>query len=109
MTTVRATCDRCGDVEFTTADVHVRTCLDTDDSTYVFACPICGGANAKDASPDVVAVLVQAGVEHVEWHLPAELREVHRGAALSHDDLIAFHEELADEHWFERLEAMLRP
>lgn len=108
MATVRATCDRCGDVEFTTADVIVRTCVETDRSTYVFGCPICGGRNAKDAAVHVVDLLVVAGAAHVHWHLPAELAEERHGGPLTHDDLLAFHDELAGDAWFERLQAMHR-
>lgn len=108
MATVRATCDRCGDVEFTTADVVVRTCLENDRSTYAFCCPLCGGRIVKDAPPRVVDLLVVAGAEYVQWHLPAELAEHHAGQPITHDDLLEFHDELCDEHWFARLEAMQR-
>ena len=41
------------------------------------------------------------------WQLPAELWEPRMGEPISHDDLLDFHDLLADESWFERLTAMV--
>ncbi len=108
MATVRATCDRCGDVEFTSADVLIRVCAETGQGTYVFRCPVCDARTVKDAAPHVVDLLTAAGADLTTWHLPAELGETRVGPAICHDDLLEFHAELADEGWFARVESMVR-
>jgi hypothetical protein len=54
-------------------------------------------------SGHVVDVLLAAGVRCTEWHLPAELREPHRGPAICHDDVLDFHAVLERPDWFETL------
>ena len=53
----------------------------------------------RSAEPDVVDVLVSAGVQLTEWHLPAELVERPAGDPITHDDLLDFHEMLANGAW----------
>jgi hypothetical protein len=64
-------------------------------------------AVAKSADPNVVELLVSSGVKMAVWQLPAELWETHGGEPISHDDLLDFHDLLADERWFERLTALV--
>lgn len=105
MTTVRASCPECGDVELTTADMRVVVCSTTSQGSYTFQCPSCGVAVSKDAEARVIDVLVASGVRVHVWRMPAELDEVHTGPPISYDDLLAFHFELQDERWPERLAA----
>lgn len=57
----------------------------------------------RNADPDVVEVLVSAGVSLTEWHLPAELGERPNGAPISHDDLLDFHALLDQDDWMTSL------
>ncbi|CAN5607838.1 hypothetical protein BH20ACT2_BH20ACT2_06440 [soil metagenome] len=100
MARIRATCSDCGDVELTTADVRLRVCNHDDRGSYSFVCPGCRLAVAKEAKPHVIDILVASGVAVVRWDLPLELQEPHRGPAITHDDLLDFHELLErDELW----------
>ena len=55
----------------------------------------------KPASERAVAALEAAGVAVVYWDYPAEMAETKAGAAISHDDLLAFHESLSQDGWLE--------
>ena len=41
------------------------------------------------------------------FELPAELEEPHLGQPLSHDDLLAFHDQLQQDDWFAEVEALV--
>ena len=97
MATIRASCPTCGDVELTTADVRVRVCLNDSHGDYRFRCPICHFTVVKGAEARTIDLLVASGVAMDTWTLPAELAEQHRGAPISHDDLLDFHVLLSDE------------
>lgn len=103
MTTIRASCPTCGDVELTIPDVTVRVCAADNSGSYTFRCPGCRGAVAKDAEPRIVDLLVSSGVRLEVWQLPAELFEPRTGDAIDHDDLLDFHALLEDPSWFDRL------
>ena len=51
-------------------------------------------------------MLLAAGVHCTEWSLPAELHESHYGAAISHDDVLDFHDLLATPDWFNTVASM---
>lgn len=107
MAMIRATCQDCGDVELTTADVTVRVCNHDESGTYRFRCPLCRMTVAKPAEPRVVDLLVASGVTVSRWDLPAELTESRSGPAIDHDDLLDFHALLnGDECWMETLVRM---
>ena len=63
MTTIRASCPSCGDVDLTVGDVSVRVCANDHSGSYTFRCPECELAVAKQADPTVVELLVSSGVE----------------------------------------------
>lgn len=109
MTTIRASCPTCGDVELTAKDLSVRVCADDNRGSYAFTCPICRLAVAKDAEPRIVDLLASSGVRVRVWHLPAELAETHEGPRLTHDDLLDFHQVLQEDGWFDRLAETVRP
>jgi hypothetical protein len=107
MATIRATCGECGDVDLTTADVHVRVCTTDNQGSYLFRCPSCRMTVVKQAEPRTVDLLVASGVSYETWAPPAELWEPRPpGPAIDHDDLIDFHALLGDD---ERLWAALAP
>ena len=88
MATIRASCSECGDVELTTADVHVRVCAADNQGSYLFRCPLCAMTVVKPAS----------GVSYETWTPPLELSEPRgSGSPISHDELIDFHDLLQDE------------
>ena len=81
VTTIRANCPSCGDVQLTADDLTVRVCADDERGSYCFRCPDCQGAVAKEASRRIVDLLVSSGVRMQVWRLPAELTESRVGAA----------------------------
>ena len=72
MTTIRASCPSCGDVDLTVEDVSVHVCADDRRGSYSFRCPECHMAVSKPAEPNVVDILVSSGVRMAVWQLPAE-------------------------------------
>jgi hypothetical protein len=98
MATIRASCGDCGDVELTTADVHVRVCTLEDQSTYSFRCPVCTMTVVKPAEARTVDLLVASGVSYETWAPPLELSEPRgTGEAITHDELLDFHDQLNDD------------
>ena len=106
MALIRGTCSDCGDVELRSRDLRVRSCRDTEEATYLFRCPVCRMIEVRPAEPHVVDVLVAAGVDLEQWQLPAELGERKRGEAISHDDVLDFHDLLGTPDWFVTLDTM---
>jgi len=102
MTTIHATCEDCGDVELTVADVTARRCIEDGTASYQFRCPRCRMSTAKPAAPKTIDLLVAAGVELIEWRLPSELLEPREGGMFTHDDMLDFHVLLDDpaDPWF---------
>lgn len=97
MATIRASCENCGDVQLTTADVTVRMCVSTDEGEYRFECPACAELVVRHAEQRTIDLLLAAGVEFVTWSLPAELFEAKDGAPITHDDIIDFHNVLEND------------
>jgi len=94
--TVRARCPRCGEIDVPAAQVTIRSCAETVTSTYRFRCPLCSSWIVREADLSVVALLSRAGALFDGWRGPLELNEHPDAsvAAISHDDLIDFHEAL---------------
>lgn len=109
MATIRANCNTCGDVEVSSRAVNVRVCRNDSSGSYSFCCPKCEGIVVAGAEPRIVELLVTSGVKLITWDLPAELSEVHHGDPISHDDLLDFHELLADDGWMETVERLTTP
>lgn len=106
MALIRATCSECGDVELRSRDLEVRTCADTDTSTYLFRCPVCRLTEVKAADDQIVDILAAAGVRCVTWRLPAELAERPDGEPISHDDVLDFHQLLEGDGWYDTLRSI---
>jgi len=104
MTTIRATCTSCGDVELTTADVTVMIHAGEADGSYSFRCPICEDVVVKPTPRHTIDLLVSAGVECSVWSDPHEIVLDPAAPPFTHDDLLEFHSLLADE---DRLAAQL--
>src|ERR1700751_420929 len=103
VTTIRANCPSCGDVQLTADDLTVRVCADDERGSYCFRCPDFRRAVAKEASRRIVDLLVSSGVRMQVWRLPAELAEPRVGAPLLPDDLLDFHLLLQTDTWFAQL------
>ena len=109
MTTVRAQCPACGDVQLHIDDLTVRVCQDDDmPSAYRFRCPGCEETVHREASPRIVELLVSAGAPQEMWRWPAELNERRAGPPLTPDDLLDLHVLLEGDSWFEQRVALVR-
>ena len=109
MTTVRAQCPACGDVQLGIKDLTVRVCDDdATTATYRFRCPGCESIVSRAASPRIIELLVSAGAHYELWQPPAEIGERPGGPPLTADDLLDLHDLLGDDAWFERLVALVR-
>lgn len=104
MTTIRATCPTCGEVELTPDDIELRVCTYAPASFYQFDCPLCGDQVQKPADDRVVQLLISGGVSASVWQLPDESNESHEGPSFTFDDLLDFHLLLQSDDWFERLQ-----
>jgi hypothetical protein len=108
MTTIRASCPDCGDVELTVNDVTVLVCAEDNSGSYAFRCPECEIAVSKPAESRIIDLLVSSGVQMTVWHLPAELFESKAmGDPFTHDDILDFHLLLEAGGWFDRLAAQV--
>lgn len=103
MTTIKATCPRCGEVELTPDDIQLRVCTYSPASFYLFQCPVCHEVVQKAADDRVVQLLISGGVSATVWELPGELRERRDGPPLTLDDLLDLHLLLEQPDWFDRL------
>lgn len=96
MTTIKASCPSCGEIELTPDDVSLMVCSHAPLSYYAFQCHGCDSEVRKPADDHVVSLLVSGGVPATVWELPAEFLEVKSGPALSYDDLLDFALQLGD-------------
>ncbi len=90
MTTIKASCPACGDVELTPPQVRLVVCTVSAWSFYAFHCPECADEVRKHATDDVVRLLTTGGVPAEHWAVPAEVLEEHVGASISWDDVLDF-------------------
>ncbi len=103
MTTIKATCPGCGEVSLTADDILLRIGTSSSNNTYGFGCPDCGDFVEKPADERVVRLLLSGGVLPVLNHVPAEALEARQGPPITHDDVLAFHELLKTDDWFDQL------
>ena len=64
MTTIKTTCERCGDVELEPDDLALELDPTQESGVYVFTCPSCIGVQRRPANPRVVNVLLATGVSY---------------------------------------------
>lgn len=116
MTTIRATCPSCGEVDLTPEQI-VLTVIRADeipvgpDSHYAFTCPSCTERVEKPADERIAHLLTTGGVSVSVVDGPGTTLAPHpesppAGPALTYDDLLDLHELLADERWFEQMLAL---
>ena len=96
MTTIRTTCEACGDVELTTSDIALELSGSGAEGTYRFSCPACRSVQRRPASQRVVNILLATGVayEVVVGPTPLTENEIDRFVAM-----------LDSDDWFGRLVA----
>jgi hypothetical protein len=90
MTTIKASCPTCGEVELTPPDVRLMVCSHAPSSFYSFTCPGCSDEVRKPADDHVISLLMSGGVTATVWEIPGEALEPKVGAALNYDDLLDF-------------------
>jgi predicted nucleic-acid-binding Zn-ribbon protein len=90
VTTIKASCPHCGDVELVPAQVSLVICTVPHWSYYTFSCARCQHEVHKSAEPDVVQLLLSGGVRAETWVVPAEVLETHDGPPLGYDDVLDF-------------------
>jgi predicted RNA-binding Zn-ribbon protein involved in translation (DUF1610 family) len=109
MTTIKASCPACGEVDLTADEILLRIGAMPQANTYGFSCPDCGHFVEKPADARVVRLLLSGGVVPITAHVPAEALEPREGPPICYDDLLAFHEILEEDGWFDRLADRRRP
>ena len=90
MTTIKASCPMCGDVELTPAQMRLVVCTRSEWSYYSFLCATCQDEVKKPADTEVVTLLVSGGVVAEQWVIPAEALEEHDGPEITYDDVLDF-------------------
>lgn len=96
MTTIRTTCETCGDVELTTADIALELTGSGDEGMYRFVCPSCALLQRRPASQRVVTILLATGVAY-EITVDA--------TPITEEEIAHFVAELESDDWFGRLVA----
>lgn len=90
VTTIKASCPSCGEVELTSGDIALRVCSHGPLSYYSFTCPSCEESVRKPADDHIVSLLMSGGVRAEVWEVPAEALEPKPGPELDYDDLLDF-------------------
>jgi hypothetical protein len=90
VTTIKASCPSCGEVELTSSDISLRVCSHGPLSYYSFTCPECEESVRKPADDHIVSLLMSGGVRAEVWEVPAEALEPKPGPGLTYDDLLDF-------------------
>jgi hypothetical protein len=103
MTTIKATCPACGEVDLNAGDILLRIGGQTSSNSYGFSCPGCAEFVEKPADDRIVRLLLSGGVIPMLMHVPAEAMEPKEGPPIDYDDLLAFHEALKSSDWMDQL------
>jgi hypothetical protein len=94
MTTIKATCPVCGDVDLTPADLTLVVAERLGWSAYHFTCTSCVTVVRKPADDEVVALLTQAGVRLERLDVPQEyleaLEQFPEARAITEDEVLDF-------------------
>lgn len=102
MTTIRATCPTCGEVELTSKELELRVCTYAAASFYRFDCPLCDEEIRKPADDRIVQLLISGGVQASVFEMPGEGADP-EAPAFSIDDLLDFRLLLQTDTWFDEL------
>ena len=92
---VRVSCNTCGPVQVRCDEVTLASCVETAENMFRFRCPNCSAVIVKDAGPDVVTLLMRAGVNVERWAAPDDRPDPTLGP-VSDAELIAFRIALDD-------------
>jgi len=97
MTTIRTTCNRCGDVELTTHDIGLELTPERSTGSYRFECPFCSSMQRRPANHRVVSILLATGVSY----------EVvpHQSEFITEEEIREFARALDDDGWFSEIAA----
>lgn len=111
MARIRANCPRCGEVELYPDDMELHVMgADREPQAYLFDCPECCDEVLRPADHRIAGLLNHAGVPTV--HVADGTTLVHAaghperpgpGPAFTMDDLLDFHDLLAQDNWYESL------
>lgn len=96
MTTIRTTCEACGDVELTTGDIALELTGAGDAGSYRFSCPSCRSVQVKPATRRVVSILLATGVSYEVSLALSQITE---------SEISDFIELLDGDDWFNHLTA----
>ena len=106
MTSIKATCPRCGEVDLTPDDIVLSVSTNGDGSTYSFDCAGCNNRISKPADYRIVQLLISGGVKanmvRPERHAPSD------DPPFTYDDLLDFHMLLENEDVLDRFLRSLR-
>ena len=97
MTTIRTTCNRCGDVELTTSDIGLELTAERSTGSYRFECPFCSSIQRRPANHRVVSILLATGVTF-EFVTPDT-------ETITEDEIEEFVRSLDDDGWFSEITA----
>jgi hypothetical protein len=105
MTTIRAKCPTCGDVDVAADSISLALHPTRDQGEYSFECSLCESIVTRPASRRTAALLIAAGIEPTEAGIAApeptlaydDLSPDPTASPLSLDDVIAFHYLLEDD------------
>jgi len=90
VTTIKASCPCCGDIDLTPPQVRLVVCSVPVWSYYTFVCTTCRDLVRKPAAPEIVRLLRTGGVIPEQWNVPAEALEEHHGPSIDYDDVLDF-------------------
>jgi hypothetical protein len=97
MTTIRTTCQDCGDVELSTSDIALELTGAGNTGFYRFSCPACLSVQVRPATPRVISILLATGVSY-EITLSA--------SPITEAEINGFTAMLEDDDWFSHLTAI---
>lgn len=89
MTTIKTTCEFCGDIELLPGDLSLELDPSQDEGVYRFECPLCIRLQRRPANPRVVSILLATGVTY----------EVRGLSPITEAEIQAFAEALEGDDW----------
>jgi hypothetical protein len=95
MTTIKTTCDNCGEIHLGTSDISLELVRDGTEGRYRFVYPSCYAIQRRPASQRVVSILLATGVKYEITVSPV--------GKLTQDEVDRFVAMLDSDDWFGRL------